>query len=104
MGVGTALVASAVIGAATSAYAGKQTRDAAKEAEAEQRRAAEEAKAEQERIARETGPEQDAATIDFGTNKKGKTIGSTNDFLVPKSTSSTAGLTTGSGTGLGFGI
>ena len=104
MGTGAAIIASAIIGAGTSAYAGSQQRKAQEEAEAEQRRVREEEEERARQIAADARPEGEQATIAFGSQKKGGEVGSFSDFLVPKSSSKTAGLSTGSGSGLGFGV
>ena len=102
--VSGAIIASAVIGAGTSLHASSQQRKAQKEAEEEQRRIQEEERTRAEQIAADTRPEGEAATIAFGSQKKDTTVGSFSDFLVPKSSSKTAGLSTGAGSGLGFGV
>lgn len=102
--VSGAIIASAVIGAGSAAHSSHQQRKATREAEEEQRRITEEERLRSEQIARDTGPEGEAATIAFGSQKKDSTVGSFSDFLVPKGSSKTAGLSTGSGSGLGFGV
>lgn len=104
MGVGTALVASAILSAGSAAYSSSQQRKAQREAEEEQKRIQEEERKRSEQIAADTRPEGEQATIAFGSQKKGGEVGSFSDFLVPKSASKTAGLSTGSGSGLGFGV
>ena len=96
----TALLASALIGAGTAAKSSHDARSAAQDAEDEQRRLTEEAQAEADRLAAEARPEEETATIEFGTEDEDE-LGSTNDFLVPRTEST--GLTSSSLTGgLGF--
>ena len=104
MGVGAAIIASAVIGAGSAAYGAKQQRDAQREAEEEQRRVREEEEKRSRQIAADTRPEGEEATIAFGSGKKDSGVGSFSDFLVPKAASKSAGLSTGGGSGLGFGV
>lgn len=102
-GVGTAIIASAVIGAASSAYQAKEQKKAA-EADANRRRQEAEAqKAEADRIARETKPEEESlGEVNFGAESDSFSTGSTQEFLVPK----TGSLGKGSSgrSGLGFKI
>lgn len=98
--LGTAALLSAVIGAGSAIHSGAQARSAAKDAADEQERLRTEAQEEADRLAAEARPEEETATIEFGKEDE-EELGSTNDFLISKTTST--GLTSGSLTGgLGF--
>ena len=98
--LGTAALLSAVIGAGSAVYSSTQASDAAKKAREEQTRLRTEAQEEADRLAAEARPEEETATIEFGKEDE-EELGSTNDFLISKTTST--GLTSGSLTGgLGF--
>lgn len=102
MGIGAALIATAVIGAGASVYSAQQQKKAAEEEQARLRAAEEEARRRQEQIAKDTAPEaQTAKAIKFGTGDRNK-VGNTSEFLVPKLQKSQLG-TTGS-SGLGFNV
>jgi len=97
-----AIIASAVIGAASAAYQGKQ-QEKASEADRNRREAA--AKAERDRadlIASETKPEEEAlGETKFGADDGRGAFGSASDFLIPK----TSALGGGKGrSGLGFAL
>lgn len=99
----SATILSTVVGGGLSLYQSGRQEDIAEEDQKKRDKAAAEAKAETERIARETRPEGETATgIEFGTGDRGGPTGSTEDFLVPKT--SALGAATGSSgrSGLGF--
>jgi len=96
----TALIAGALISVGSGVYASEQQKDLAEEDRKRREQVAAEAKAEADRIARETRPEGEAVKeIQFGTGDE-TIIGSTQDFLVPK-TSALGASSTGR-SGLGF--
>lgn len=103
MGVAEAIIASALIGAGSSAYAADEQKRAMEEAERARQRAAAEAEAERQRIAANTRPEEESAGegIEFGLFDD--ETGTTQDFLVDR-TSNTSQLGTAGGSGLGFDI
>lgn len=97
----TAIIAAAVIGAGTAVYASEEQKKIAEEDQKKRDQAAATAKAEAERISRETKPEEEAlAEVAFGTGDT--EIGSTQEFLVPKSTTSALGTSATGRSGLGF--
>jgi len=100
--IATAVVASAVVGAASSIYQSKQQEKAAKNDRERRESVAASEKAEADRIASEARPEGESADgISFGTDSTKETGGSTTDFLVPK----TSALGGASGrSGLGFAV
>jgi len=98
--VATALIASAVIGAAGSAYAADKQEDAQEDAQRAQERARQQAEEEARRVAMEQRPDEVAATMDVGgSTTVGKNQQSTADFLVP--TQKALGSSK-KGSGLGF--
>ena len=104
VGTTTAIVASilgsAVIGAGSAAYSADQQSKAADEDRKRREAEAAAQKAEADRISHETRPEEEAlAETKFGTQDP-NTIGSAQEFLVPK-TSALGGSDTGR-SGLGF--
>ena len=101
MGIETALIASAIIGAGTAVHGQQQQKKAATEAREAQEKAALEAEEEAKRIALATGPDGEKATIKFGTDRApGEGL---SEFLVPRVGGTTSGLGTGAQTGgLGF--
>lgn len=103
MGVSAAILAAAAVGAGATYYSTEEQKNIA---EQEQRRLDKEEadrKKEAERIARDTRPEGEAATsVKFGAGQD-TTVGSTQDFLIPKSGAVGLGGTT-SGSGLGFSV
>lgn len=107
IGVGAALIASAVIGAGSSAY---QANEQKKIAEEQQRKLEEEKRnqaLEAERLARLTQPEQQTAGKDvkFGLQGHNTQLGSASDFLVPKATDTSGlGVSQSKKSGLGFAI
>lgn len=101
VGTTTAIITAALIGVGSSAIAAGQQEDLAEEDRKRREEAVAEKKAETERIARETRPEQETVKeIEFGTADK-TTIGSTQEFLVPKTTGALGVSATGR-SGLGF--
>ena len=101
MGVVEAIVASARIGAAGSAYSARESKKAQREATNAQREAQRKAEEEARRIAMERRPDEISATLEVGgTTSIGSNTQSTADFLIPKQTS----LGTSGKSGLGFRI
>ena len=101
MGFVTAMVASAVIGAAGAVYSSEQQKKATESATRAQEEARRKAEEEAKRVALETKPDELSATLDVGgSTTVGKKTQSTADFLVPKQT--TLGSTGSSG--LGFSV
>lgn len=103
MGLGTAVIASALVGAGTSYYQAEQQKKAADAQAEELKRQEEERQAEIERIARDTRPEAETLqSIQFGSDTASSTsVGSVDDFLVPLDTSKSQLSTSTSGS-LGF--
>jgi len=97
----SATVLAVAVGAGSTIYAQKQQEKAA---EADRKRREKEAaasKAEADRIARETKPEEEAlGETKFGADDATDVGGSTQDFLIPKT--SALGGSTGGRSGLGF--
>ena len=103
MAVGAAIVAAAVIGAGSAYYQGEQTKKAANADRARRESEAAAQKAEAERIANLTKPTEQALTdTKFGASDPNAKIGSTQDFIVPK-TSALGGSKSGR-SGLGFSV
>ena len=101
MGVVEAIVASAIIGAAGSAYSASESKKAQREATNAQREAQRKAEEEARRIAMERRPDEISATLEIGgTTSIGSNTQTTADFLIPKQTS----LGTSGKSGLGFRI
>ena len=101
MGVVAAIVASAIIGAAGSAYSASESKKAQREATNAQREAQRKAEEEARRIAMERRPDEVSATLEVGgTTSVGTDMQTTADFLIPKQTS----LGTAGKSGLGFRI
>lgn len=95
----TAVIASAVIGAAGAAYSASEAKSAQKDATKAQREAQRKAEEEARRIAMERRPDEINATLEIGgTTKVGTQLGSTADFLIPKQTA----LGASGSSGLGF--
>jgi len=102
MGIGAAVIASAVIGAGTSYYQSEQQKDLAEEEADRLAKEAASRKAEAERIARETRPEAETVeAIQFGVPQD-EELGSVSDFLIPRQ--STALGTASGSSGLGFSV
>lgn len=107
---GTALIAAATIGAASSLYAADRQASAQKKAAEAQRLASEEAKRrEEEMLAQQKALDAQqkyggasAETVSFGTGSKDKVNASYNSFLIPKTSNSQLG--TSGKSGLGFAI
>ena len=98
--VATALIASAVISAGSAYYSADQQKKAAKDDRNRREAEAAAQQAEADRISRETRPEEEAlAETKFGTQDTTR-AGSTQEFLIPK-TSALGGSATGR-SGLGF--
>lgn len=101
MGVVAAIVASAIIGAAGSAYSASESKKAQREATNAQREAQRKAEEEARRIAMERRPDEISATLEIGgSTSVGTDMQTTADFLIPKQTS----LGTAGKSGLGFRI
>lgn len=101
MGVVAAIVASAIIGAAGSAYSASESKKAQREATNAQREAQRKAEEEARRIAMERRPDEISATLEVGgSTSVGTDMQTTADFLIPKQTS----LGTAGKSGLGFRI
>ena len=101
MGVTTAIIASAVIGAAGAAYSANASSNAQKKATNAQREAQRKAEEEARRIAMERRPDEVSATMEVGgSTSVGTNMQTTADFLIPKQTS----LGTAGKSGLGFRI
>ena len=110
----TAVAVSAAVGVATAAYttheqkkAAKKERIATENARAETQAAAIEAEdtaRTNEKLLRDASAESETASITFGTEDD-EEIGTYNDFIskAPRK-KATTGLSTGSGSGLGFGV
>jgi len=99
----SATILSTLVGGGLSLYQAEKQEDIAEEEQRKREKAAADAKAETERIARETRPEGETATgIQFGTGDIGEDVGSTEEFLVPRT--SALGTATGASgrSGLGF--
>lgn len=95
----TAVIASAVIGAAGAAYSASEAKSAQKDATRAQQEAQRKAEEEARRIAMESRPDEIGATLQIGgTTTVGSQKGSTADFLVPKQSA----LGTSGQSGLGF--
>ena len=105
IGIGTALLVSSAVSVGSSIYAANKQEDAQQAAEAENRRMQMEAQANEQRIFEDTKGQSESATISFGSQDDDE-MGSYNDFLTPLSTktASTTGLSTGTSSGLGFGV
>lgn len=101
MGVTTAIIASAVIGAAGAAYSANASSKAQEKATNAQREAQRKAEEEARRIAMERRPDEVSATMEVGgSTSVGTDMQTTADFLIPKQTS----LGTAGKSGLGFRI
>ena len=101
MGVTTAIIASAVIGAAGAAYSANASSKAQEKATNAQREAQRKAEEEARRIAMERRPDEISATMEVGgSTSVGTDMQTTADFLIPKQTS----LGTAGKSGLGFRI
>ena len=99
--VATAVVASAVIGAAGAVYSASESKKAQREATNAQREAQRKAEEEARRIAMERRPDEISATLEIGgSTSVGTDMQTTADFLIPKQTS----LGTTGKSGLGFRI
>lgn len=97
----SAIIVSSLIGVGSSLYQAGEQEEAAEKERKRLEAAAEEQRLETERIAKETRPEGETIEgIEFGTGSKAGDIGSTSDFLVPK-TSALGASSTGL-SGLGF--
>ena len=95
----TAIIAAAAIGVGSSMYSADQQKKAAKEDQERREREAASAKAESDRIASETKPEGESLEeTKFGVGKEGNIGGSTQEFIIPK----TSALGAGGRSGLGF--
>ena len=103
MGVATAVIAAAVIGAASSAYAGEQQKKAA-ESERKRLQAAKKVEeAEAKRIASEARPDEESIEgVVYGSGDR--ETESVTDFLQPKLQSTTSGLKSTGTSGLGFSV
>jgi len=100
MGLTAAVIGAAIIGAGSGLYSADQQRKAAKDDRNRREAAAAAQQAEADRISRETRPEEQAlAETKFGTQDTTQ-AGSTQEFLIPK-TSALGGSATGR-SGLGF--
>ena len=96
-----AIAAAVIIGAGASIYASNKQAKAQKSATNAQLAAQRAAEEEANRIARETRPEEIGATLQVGgTTSIGSNVGSTADFLIPK----TKSLGSSGGSGLGFSV
>jgi len=94
-----AIIGAAVIGAGSAAYSQSQQKKLAEEDRKRREAAAATAKEEADRIARETKPEEEGlGETKFGVDSGDGTTGTTQDFLVPK-TSALGGATGRSGLG-----
>lgn len=99
MGIETAIIASAIIGAAGAAYSANASSKAQEKATNAQREAQRKAEEEARRIAMERRPDEISATLEVGGTKSiGSNTQSTADFLIPKQTN----LGTSGSSGLGF--
>ena len=96
-----ALITSAIT-AGSAAYQADEQRDTAREEEKKRLNAQKEAEAESKRIALASTPEAEAVgSIEYGVESE---IGSTQDFIVNKATTTSAGLMASGGarSGLGY--
>lgn len=102
--IAAAVIGSAIIGAGTSMYQADQQKKAAEEQQQrlEAERAAKEAEA--ARVAALTRPEeQSAKSVKFGSDtNQDSGIGSVNDFLIPKKSTTLGIASTNGGSPLGF--
>ena len=101
MSTGAAVIASAIIGGATSMYAADEQKKAQEEAAKKAEEARQAAEAERLRIARDTRPKQVGMTegIKYGARDEGTT---TNDFLVKKTAMKGSSVKASGVSGLGF--
>lgn len=100
---GTALLAAAAIGVASTAYQTDVQKQLSDQDRSRREKAAAAAKSEADRIARDTRPdEQEAEAIAFGSTDKDKEFDSAGNFLVPKTSSLGGGVAGRSG--LGFAV
>ena len=98
--VAAAVVGAAIVGAGSAYYQGEETKRLAEQDASRREEEAALAQAEADRISRETGPDGEAlSAITFGSDDgTDPTVGSTSDFLIPKTSSlGSTGLS-----GLGF--
>lgn len=103
MGIGAAIIAATVIGAGSAYYQAEQTKKAASDDRSRRESEAAAQKAEADRIANETKPEEQALEdTKFGLSDPNIDIGSSNDFIIPK-TSALGGSKLGR-SGLGFAV
>lgn len=101
MGVVAAVIGAAVIGGASAAHSASQQRSAAKADSERRTNEAAAAKAEADRIALETKPEEESLSeTQFGIGDEDNIGGSTQEFVIPK-TSALGSSSTGR-SGLGF--
>lgn len=99
MGVFTAIVASAVIGAGAAAHSASKQADAQKKAQKAQDDARRQAEAEARRVAMEGRPDELGASLEIGgTTDLAKKRASTADFLIPRQ-DTLGGSSTSSGLG-----
>ena len=98
-GVGTAVIASAVIGAGSSAYGAEKQKKAAEDEQEKRERAMRLAKMESDQIAKETRPDAESASGTLFGSGQDSDVGSVSDFIVPKSSMTSMGSSTKSGLG-----
>ena len=86
-----AAIASSLIGAGSAAYQANEAKDAAKKAEEERKKLSDIEKARLDQIARDTKPMEEGATVEYGAEDTGEAVGSYDDFMVSKGTTSSLG-------------
>lgn len=103
MSIAAALIASAVIGAGSAAYTASESKKASKEASSKAAQLAEERQADEKKI-RDASVTPESASVTFGVDdEEENSLGSFNDFIAPKA--STTGLgSTSTSVGLGFNV
>ncbi len=85
------IIGASVIGAGSAAYQANEAKDAAKKAEEERKKLADIEKARLDQIARDTKPMEEGATVEYGAEDTGEAVGSYDDFMVSKGTTSSLG-------------
>lgn len=97
--VGTAVLISAGVAAASAVYSSEQAKKAQEKASAQREAAALAERNRLDDIARNTKPEEESATIDFGNTDSSASGGNYSDFLMQPSSSSSLGSSGTSGVG-----
>lgn len=104
MGIGAALIASAIIGAGSAAYSSSQQKKATKQA-SDRAQELEQQRREDEKLIRDASVTPESATVTFGVEDEDDNdeLGSFNQFITPKNNQAGLGGTPKS-TGLGFNV